>query len=192
MWKNRAMDPRDGRPRESRPPDDGNADVPLADERDLVVAGELGEWPLAPASTGLRSDLRRGVKSGLETFWVLARTMVPAYAAALVLEKIGAIAVLARVAEPLMSLLGLPGKAALPLILGYVLNVYAAVGAIQALGLTSREVTVLAMAILIGHNLLVEGAVLRRTGMSGVGFGALRVVAGLLAAGILNLLMKAV
>ena len=192
MWKNRAMKPPESGPPDTRSPHTSPTNVSLADERDLAVAGELGEWPLATAPAGFGHDLKRGVRSGLETFWMLARTMVPAYGAALVLEKIGAIAVLARVAQPLMSLLGLPGKAALPLVLGYVLNVYAAVGTIQALGLTSREVTVLAMAILIGHNLLVEGAVLRRTGMSGVGFGALRVVAGLVAAGLLNVLMKVV
>jgi Fe2+ transport system protein B len=164
----------------------------LGDQRDLAVAGELGEWPMEPPAGGFRHDLRRGIRSGLGTFWMLTRTMVPAYGAALILERIGAIDLLARVAQPVMSLLGLPGKAALPLVLGYILNVYAAVGAIQALHLTSREVTVLAMAILISHNLLVEGAVLRRTGMSGTGFAALRIVAGLVAAAILNLLMGVV
>ena len=47
------------------------------------------------------------------------------------------------------------------------------------------------LAVLIGHNLLVEGAVLRKAGMSGLGFGVLRAVSGLLAAGAANLLMKA-
>ncbi len=164
----------------------------LGDERDLAVAGELGEWPLEPPAGGFRRDLLLGVRSGLATFWMLTRTMVPAYGAALILEKIGAVDLLARVAQPVMSLLGLPGKAALPLVLGYILNVYAAIGAIQALHLSSREVTVLAMAILISHNLLVEGAVLRRTGMSGTGFAVLRIVAGLVAAAILNLLMGVV
>ena len=91
-----------------------------------------------------------------------------------------------------MSLLGLPGAAAVPLVLGYVLNVYAAVGAMTALHLSAQQITVLGLAVLIGHNLLVEGAVLRKAGMSGVGFGLLRALSGLLAAGVANLLMKAV
>ena len=41
----------------------------------------------------------------------------------------------------------------------------------------------LAIAILIGHNLVVEGAVLHKAGMNGFAFGALRIVAGLAAAG---------
>jgi hypothetical protein len=115
--------------------------------------------------------------------------MVPAYFLALLLERLGVIAELAEWAEPVMSLLGLPGEAAVPLVVGYVLNIYAAVGAMQALALSASQITVLAIAILIGHNLLVEGAVLQRAGMNGVAFGALRIVAGLAAAGVANLLM---
>ncbi len=155
-----------------------------------------GAAPAAPASatpSGLRAQVRRdvvlGLRAGVSTFWTLARVMIPAYGAALVLERLGVIAVLARAAAPVMSLLGLPGEAAVPLVVGYVLNIYAAVGAMQALSLDATQVTVLAVAILIGHNLLVEGAVLYRAGMNGAAFGVLRVVAGLCAAAVANLLM---
>jgi hypothetical protein len=137
----------------------------------------------------LRRDLRTGVQAGLQTFWELARVMIPAYGVTLVLARLGVIQRLAHLARPLMSLLGLPGDAAVPLMVGYVLNIYAAVGSMQALHLSAREITVLAIAILIGHNLLVEGAVLHKAGMNGFAFGALRVVAGLAAAAVANLLM---
>lgn len=149
------------------------------------------ERPAPPG--GLRAQLRRdlvlGLKAGVATFWQLARFMIPAYALALVLERLGAIDALARAAAPLMALLGLPGEAALPLVIGYVLNIYAAVGAMQALSLSATQVTVLAIAILIGHNLLVEGAVLYRAGMNGLAFGVLRAVAGIAAAAVANVLM---
>ena len=149
--------------------------------------------PLAPPPHGfwptVRRDLRLGVIAGLQTFWDLAKVMIPAYGATLALEKLGVIGWLADVARPLMQVLGLPGDAAVPLVVGYVLNIYAAVGAMQALDLTAGQVTVLAIAILIGHNLVVEGAVLHRAGMNGFAFGALRIVAGLAAAGVANLLM---
>ena len=154
---------------------------------------ELPDLVDHPASLGaiVRRDLPRGIRSGLATFWSLAKAMIPAYGLALVLEKLGVVTVLAHVAQPVMSLVGLPGSAAVPLVLGYVLNVYAAVGAMTALHLSAQQITVLALAILIGHNLLVEGAVLRKAGMSGVAFGVLRALSGLLAAGAVNLLMKA-
>ena len=75
---------------------------------------------------------------------------------------------------------------------GYVLDVYAAVGSMQALDLSARQVTVLAVAILIGHNLVVEGAVLHRAGMNRFAFGALRIVAGLAAAIVANVLIGVV
>jgi hypothetical protein len=88
-----------------------------------------------------------------------------------------------------MSVLGLPGEAAVPLVVGYVLNIYAAVGAMEALSLSSTQITVLAVAMLIGHNLIVEGAVLYRAGMNGLAFGVLRALVGLAAAAVANLLM---
>lgn len=137
----------------------------------------------------LRRDLALGLRAGLQTFWELARVMIPAYGLTLVLERLGVVGWLATAARPLMSLLGLPGDAAVPLVVGYLLNIYAAVGSMQALHLAGPQITVLALAILIGHNLIVEGAVLHRAGMNGFAFGALRVVAGLVAAAVANLLM---
>lgn len=158
-------------------------------------AGDDGRGPgadaamAAPAPGPLRADVRRGLRAGLATFWDLIKMMVPAYFVALLLDRLGVIAVLAEWAEPVMSLLGLPGEAAVPLVVGYVLNIYAAIGAMQALALSAQQITVLAVAVLIGHNLLVEGVVLQRAGMNGVAFGVLRIVAGLAAAGVANLLM---
>ena len=145
--------------------------------------------PAPDLSSRLKRDLKAGLKAGLQTFWELARVMVPAYGVTLILERLGVIQWLADLARPLMALLGLPGDAAVPLMVGYVLNIYAAVGSMQALHLSGQQITVLALAILIGHNLLVEGAVLHRAGMNGIAFGALRVVAGLAAAAVANLLM---
>jgi hypothetical protein len=139
------------------------------------------DTPSAPPSPSpglpgsLWRDLGRGVRSGLRTFWELAKVMVPAYGITLLLQYLGVIGLLARAARPVMSLLGLPGDAA--------------VGSMQALHLSATQITVLAIAILIGHNLLVEGAVLHKAGMNGFAFGALRVVAGLVAAAVANLLM---
>jgi hypothetical protein len=152
-------------------------------------SGAPSPQPAPGLGARLRRDLRIGVKAGLQTFWELARVMIPAYGVTLVLERLGVIQWLAHLARPLMSLLGLPGDAAVPLMVGYVLNIYAAVGAMQALHLSAQQITVLAIAILIGHNLLVEGAVLHKAGMNGFAFGALRVVAGLAAAAVANLLM---
>lgn len=147
----------------------------------------MTETPAPPLR--LRAGLAAGVRAGLLTFWDLAKVMVPALLATLVLQRVGAINALAHVAAPVMHLIGLPGSAALPLMVAWVMNLYAAVGVMAPLGLSPPEITVLAVAVLIGHNLIVEGAVTQRAGMNGVAFGVLRAVAGLLAAGVANQLM---
>lgn len=156
-----------------------------------VSGGVAAPGALETARRSLGGDLGRGARAGLLTFWDLIKMMVPAYFVALLLERLGVISVLADAAAPVMDLLGLPGEAAVPLVVGYVLNIYAAIGAMEALSLSAQQVTVLAVAVLIGHNLLVEGVVLQRAGMNGVAFGLLRVVAGLAAAAVANLLMGA-
>ena len=57
----------------------------------------------APAPDGpqtlwgvVRRDLRVGVMSGLQTFWELARVMIPAYGVTLLLQYLGVIDLLAR------------------------------------------------------------------------------------------------
>jgi len=182
-------DPTSARPAAAPGPPGAAPAPPGAAPAPGTASGGPSPQPTPGLSARLRRDLRIGVKAGLQTFWELARVMIPAYGATLVLERLGVIQWLAHVARPLMSLLGLPGDAAVPLMVGYVLNIYAAVGSMQALHLSPQQITVLAIAILIGHNLLVEGAVLHRAGMNGFAFGALRVVAGLAAAAIANLLM---
>jgi hypothetical protein len=174
-------DPGVGAPHETDP---DPASPPAADPAAAAAA------PVAPGRRErIRRDLVQGVRTGLATFWQLVRFMIPAYGIALVLEELGVIEALGRAAAPVMSLLGLPGEAAVPLVVGYILNIYAAIGAMEAISLSSTQITVLAIAILIGHNLLVEGAVLYRAGMNGLAFGVLRALAGLAAAAVANLLI---
>jgi hypothetical protein len=149
----------------------------------------VNQTPAPPARPDVRAGVVAGAKSGVVTFWDLAKVMLPALLGAIILERVGAIGALAHVAAPVMHLLGLPGSAAVPLLVAWVLNLYAAIGAMTPLGLTPHEVTVLALAILIGHNLIVESAVTQKAGMNGFVFGILRATAGLLAAAIANQLM---
>jgi Fe2+ transport system protein B len=142
-----------------------------------------------PARRPLKPALGTGARNGLRTFWEMSAAMVPAYFFALLLEKVGAIAALSSLAEPVMGWLGLPGSAALPILLGCLLNLYAAIGAMTALVLTPEQITVLAVLLLISHNLIVEGAVVQKAGMNGLAFSLLRLVAGFSAGAVVNLLM---
>jgi Fe2+ transport system protein B len=161
-----------------------------------VGAGQATDPPGTPAFAGapparraLKPAVLTGTRNGLRTFWEMSAAMVPAYFFALLLEKVGAIAALSSLAEPVMGWLGLPGSAALPILLGCLLNLYAAIGAMTALALTPEQITVLAVLLLISHNLIVEGAVVQKAGMNGLAFSLLRLVAGFSAGAVVNLLM---
>ena len=114
--------------------------------------------------TRLSLSLRMGIKKGLRSSLGIIEVMLPA-ALAVTLLKISPL--LGRISEgfrPFMGLVGLRGETALPFILGSVLNLYVAIGAMIPLGLTSKEITILATMLLISHNLFVETAIIKGIG----------------------------
>ncbi|MDA8234846.1 MAG: nucleoside recognition protein [Clostridia bacterium] len=129
---------------------------------------------------------KRGLVKGFTTTWLLTKVMAPVYLAVVLLGQTPVMDWLARLAQPVMGLLGLPGETATALVVGNLLNLYAAIGAMGALTLDTREITVLAMVLLISHNLLVETAVSKQTGINVTSLVLVRVVGGLLAGLLLN------
>ena len=96
---------------------------------------------------------------------------------------------LAEAFRPLMKLFGLPGETALPFMLGCLLNLYMAIGAMIPLGLTPKETTILAAMLLISHNLPVETAVIKGIGAPWLPLLLLRIGAGLLLGFLLSLVL---
>lgn len=67
---------------------------------------------------------------------------------------------------PVTNLIGLPNEATIPLALGNLLNLYAAIGAMLTMHLTVKQVFILALMLSFSHSLPVESAVCRRIGVS--------------------------
>jgi hypothetical protein len=78
-----------------------------------------------------------------------------------------------------MAAFGLPGEAALVLVLGMTINIYAAIAACAGLALSPGQATTIALVLGFAHNLIVEGAVLLRLTPRGPAWIALRIAAGL-------------
>jgi hypothetical protein len=89
--------------------------------------------------------------------------------------------------EPAMSWFGLPSEAVVPLLLGNLLNVYAAIGAVVTIELTVKQAFILAMMLDFSHMLPVEGAVCRRIRVSATLVMLVRVSMALLAGVAVNL-----
>jgi len=112
----------------------------------------------------LLSSVKTGFKKGLETTWLLAKVMVPVYVLVTILKHTPIIDWIAVLFAPIMGLFGLPGEAAIVLVLGNVLNLYAAIGALGAIELSTMQITIIAMMLSFSHSLLVETAVIKKLG----------------------------
>ncbi len=134
-----------------------------------------------------RISWSEGLKSGLRTTWELGKVIFPVTLIVTVLQYTAVYDVLLSAIEPAMSWFGLPSGAAVPLLLGSLLNVYAAIGAIVAIELTVKQVFILAVMLSFSHMLPVEGAVCRRIGVSVTLVTFVRVSMALLAGMALNL-----
>lgn len=132
--------------------------------------------------------LRNGLKKGLITTWKLAKVVVPVYMIVTFLQHTPIIEWVAGYFEPVLHLLGLPGKAALVLVLGNLVNLYAALGVIPALDFTLKEITILSLMLSFSHALILESAVAKKMGGSLLKLNALRIGMAIISALLLNIL----
>ncbi len=143
------------------------------------------------AFSRIRTSVKDGLASGLRTAWFLVRIMVPVSLAVTVLNWSGALPWAAGFLSPAMKLLGLPGEAALVLISAVFLNNYSAIAVIETLSLSMREITILAIMSLTAHNLIVETAVMKKSGSSALKMVVMRVGYAFIAGYVFNLILPA-
>ncbi|TCS81810.1 nucleoside recognition domain-containing protein [Tepidibacillus fermentans] len=130
---------------------------------------------------------KKGILSGVKTTWVLGKVIFPITFIVTILNFTPVIHWVVRIFYPLMKWIGLPGEAAIPLALGYLLNLYAAIGAILSLHLTVKHVFILAVMLSFAHNLLVETAVAKKIGVHAIVPIGIRVGLSFIAAFLINL-----
>jgi len=111
--------------------------------------------------TPWNSVARAGLQKALRTSWVLVRVILPTYVAVDLLKATPVLSALGRAFSPLMHPLGLPGEAAMALVLGCLVNLYAAVGILAPLNLTAGQVTLCGLILGVSHSLVLESAVLK-------------------------------
>lgn len=88
-----------------------------------------------------------------------------------------------------MKLVGLPGEAALPVVLASLVNVYAGIGAILPLGLDQKELTIVGAMVLMAHELPIETAVSKKTGSRVSSLVFIRIILAFVFAAIINFIM---
>lgn len=114
----------------------------------------------------MNNTFGRGLRQGLSVTWMLSKIMFPVTIIVTILQHTPILPWFIKLIAPVMKLIGLPGEAAMPLVLGNFLNLYAAIGAIVSFDFTVKEVFIMAIMLSFSHNLIVESAVATRVGVS--------------------------
>ncbi|WP_010647555.1 nucleoside recognition domain-containing protein [Oceanobacillus massiliensis] len=131
--------------------------------------------------------LNRGIQQGLKTTWTLGKVIFPITLIVTILQFTPVLPWIIELLTPVMGLIGLSGEAAVPLVLGNTLNLYAGIAAIISFEFTVKEVFIMAIMLSFSHNLLVESAVATKVGVKWWVIIGVRVTLALAAAVIINL-----
>jgi hypothetical protein len=138
----------------------------------------------------IHKPLKRGLLSGLSITFMMVKVIVPCYIAIEIIKHFGVIEIISRVCAPFMSIFGLPGEAALSLVAGYLINLYAAIAVLTPLGLPAKNITVIALMLGICHSVTVETPITKKTGVNALLLLVVRISLSLLSGVVLNLLWK--
>ncbi|MEI1423103.1 nucleoside recognition domain-containing protein [Bacillus cabrialesii] len=106
-----------------------------------------------------------GLAAGLQTTWTLGKVIFPVTLLVTLLQHTPVMDWLVRLITPVMGLFGLSGEAAIPLVLGNMLNLYAGIAGILTLDLSVKEVFILAVMLSFCHNLIIESTVAAKVGI---------------------------
>ena len=122
---------------------------------------------------------QQSFKTALRSSWVILKLIVPIYILADVLFYYNILSQITFIFKPLAAFLQLPQEAALSIVSGLFLNLYAAIAFAAPLGLSAKSWTILAVFLGIAHALFVETVIMKRLGISSRYSIILRLSAGL-------------
>lgn len=121
---------------------------------------------------------KKGIITGFDTTWTLAKVIFPITLIISILKYTPVIEFLTEALEPVMAVFGLNGDASIVLVLGNLLNLYAAIGAVLTMEMTVKQVFILAVMLSFSHNLFIETAITTRIGVSPLMVAGLRLGMG--------------
>jgi Fe2+ transport system protein B len=133
---------------------------------------------VSPGESSDRSGpFRRGIRSGWSSFVWMMKIVIPVSLFTQLLAWSGWLGKVDFLIQPVMEWLSLPAMAALPLMIGILANIYAGIAAMAVLPFTSAEMTLMAIFLLIAHNMIQEGIVQAKSGIGFVKAGLVRLIA---------------
>jgi len=117
------------------------------------------------SSGKLKEGLVKGIGKGWQGFVWMMKIIVPISFLTALLAWSGWMERVDFVIRPVMGALSLPDLAALPLLIGMLTGIYGGIAAMAVLPLNIGEMTLIAVFLLIAHNLIQEGIIQGKSGM---------------------------
>jgi Fe2+ transport system protein B len=116
--------------------------------------------------SGTRKAVGAGFRKGLSGVAWLLKILIPVSLATALLDYSGWIPQADFILRPVMDVLSLPPSAALPILIGMTAGIYACLASMAVLPLTTGHMTVIAVFVLIAHNLPQEGIIQAKSGIN--------------------------
>ncbi len=129
--------------------------------------------------SGFPAVVARGGRKGLAGALWMYRILVPISFLTFLLEASRVLEHLDGLLAPLMGLLHLPAKAALPLVAGLLTGIYGGIASMAVLDLTVKETTLIAVFLLISHAMIQESAIQGQSGIHPLRATAYRLAASI-------------
>ncbi len=126
-----------------------------------------------------RQSLTSGLAKGWSGFVWMLKILLPISLLTSLLAWSNWINSLDFLLEPVMGAVGLPPIATIPLIAGLLTGIYGGIAAMASLSLTVDQMTLLAIFLLISHNLIQEGVIQSKSGLPFIKATLVRLVASI-------------
>ena len=129
----------------------------------------------------LKTEIISGVNKGWSGFVWMLQIIIPISFLTALLSYSGWLNTIDFLLQPMMNLLSLPSMAALPILIGMLTGIYAGIASMAMLPLTSDQMTLIAVFLLIAHNLIQEGIIQAKSGIHPLKITLFRLAAAIIA-----------
>ena len=120
--------------------------------------------------------------------WIIKITVAVSFAMML-LKYFDILPWISNAVSPVFKIFGLPGATALAFVSGYFVNVYSCIAIMTTLDLDWRALTILCTMVMCAHSMVLETAVLKKTGANGVRMVIVRTLSAFILGFVLNLIL---